>query len=67
MSSGSLGSLVGFGVSEHEATFHTSILKKGGTVIVVSTDWKSEQEIAKDVFKRLAVQSETHKGQAAHL
>ncbi|MCA9641220.1 MAG: hypothetical protein KC492_11020, partial [Myxococcales bacterium] len=63
---GALGGLIGYGVTEHEAKLGQEVLKKGGYVVMVSTDNKSEHEIAKDVFDRLAVKSETTKGQAAN-
>lgn len=62
---GALGGLIGFGITEHEAKLGQEVLKKGGTVIMVSTESKSEVEIAEDVFDRLAVKTETTKGQAA--
>lgn len=64
---GALGGLIGYGITEHEAKFHTAILKEGGTVIVVSTDDKQEQKVAQDVFSQLAAKSETTKGHAAHV
>lgn len=64
---GAVGGLIGLGIPEHEAKFHTDILKNGGTVLVVSTDNKEEQKAAQEVFAQLAVKSETTKGHTAHV
>ena len=64
---GALGALVGLGMTEHEAKFHTSVLKEGGIVVAVTTEDKSEQKSADEILDRLAVKSESSKGSVAHV
>lgn len=60
---GAVGGLIGYGMTEHEAKLGEEVLKKGGILVMVSTNNKEEQKIAEDVFERLAAKSETSKGQ----
>ncbi len=62
---GTLGALVGLGVPEHEAKFHTAVLKKGGCVLVVQSDDPHELEAAEDILDRLGENAETVPGRVA--
>ena len=62
---GAIGALVGLGVPEHEAKFHTAVLKEGGCVIVVQTSDKDEQKIAEEILGRLGDNAETTEGRIA--
>ncbi len=64
---GAVGGLLGLGITEHEAKFHTSVLKEGGAIVAVSTDDKDELKKAQDVLNKLSVKSETAKGKAAYV
>ncbi|MCA9631787.1 MAG: DUF3341 domain-containing protein [Myxococcales bacterium] len=64
---GALGSLIGLGLTEHEAKLHTDILKRGGMIVLVSTSDPMEQNVAKEIFQRRAAKLETERAQSAHL
>lgn len=64
---GAIGTLVGLGIPEHEAHFNTSVLKKGGYVVAVTSDDENEQRQASSVLNRLSVKSDETKGMAAHV
>ena len=63
---GAVGGLVGLGMTEHEAKFHTAVLKNGGTVLIVQTDDKDEQKKAKDILSRMGDKYDSSEGQVAH-
>ena len=59
---GAIGGLVGLGLTEHEARFHTSVLKNGGYVVSVSSDEPREQKAAREVLSQLGEKSESTTG-----
>lgn len=63
---GAVGGLVGLGITEHDANFHEGVLKRGGMLILVSSDNPVERRIAKEVFERRAMKVETERASFAH-
>ncbi len=64
---GAIGALIGLGIDENEAKFHTSTLKEGGVVVAVSSTDSVHQATAKEVFKQRAIQFEVARSTDAHI
>lgn len=67
MAGGVVGALVGLGITEHEAKFHTSVLKEGGYLVAVTSDDKDQIKSAQEILKRMSVKSEKATGTTAHV
>lgn len=64
---GVVGALVGLGITEHEAKFHTSVLKEGGYIVAVTSDDKHHIKRAEEILERLSVKSDKTTGTTAYV